>query len=840
MDEYYKTPATIVREHHPSALNRLRDRFPFLYSKKGIAIVVGVLLLVIGGGLAGLAALPRGESSDAERPIADDSFFYGLSPPTYPSPEMVGLGEWKGSLEKAKDMVGKLTLEEKVSLTGGVPTDNGCVGKLPAVSRVGFPGMCLHDAGQGVRQSDFVSAFPAGIHVGASWNRALARERAIEMGWEFRRKGVNVLLGPQVGPMGRIVRGGRNWESFSVDPYLTGALVRETVEGVQGVGVMTSTKHFIGNEQETHRRPTLPREAVSSNIDDKTMHEFYLWPFADAVKAGAANIMCSYQRVNNSYGCQNSKTINGLLKTELGFQGWLVSDWDAQHAGVATAEAGMDVAMPVPHDFWGDRLVEAVRNGSLPEARVDDMVTRLLASWYHLGQDEAFPDPGVGMAKDLREPHDVVDARNASSRQVLLNGAVEGHVLVKNTRNALPLKKPRLLSIFGYSAKAPDVFNTHGGGFGDSMQFGAQAVSTAELEAGFTMDESFRDWSTIGFNGTIWVGGGSGATSPSTFSSPLDALKAQADEDGTAVYWDFQKGEPGVHPASDACLVMGNAWASESYDRPALDDEYTDNLIRHVAARCNNTIVVLHNAGVRLVDRWIENDNVTAVIFAHLPGEASGKALVSLLYGRENPSGKLPYTIARNASDYGGLQDPDVPDRLHRNFPQSNFTEGVYIDYRHFDREDVKPRFEFGFGLSYTSFEYGNLTTSLTSSSGSNASSTAEYPVGPVAEGGQRDLWDVLARVSANVRNTGSVDGAEVAQLYIGIPESPVRQLRGFEKPFLAAGETQTVTFELTRRDLSVWDVEKQQWRLQRGTYRIWVGGSSRDLPLDGKFDIGS
>lgn len=177
-----------------------------------------------------------------------------------------------------------------------MPTDNGCVGKLPAVKRVGFPGMCLHDAGQGVRQSDFVSAFPAGLHVGASWNRALARDRAVEMGWEFRRKGVNVLLGPQVGPMGRVVRGGRNWESFSVDPYLTGTLVRETVEGVQGVGVMTSTKvcgardqldracretdqtqHFIANEQETHRRPNLPREAVSSNIDDRTMHEFYLW-----------------------------------------------------------------------------------------------------------------------------------------------------------------------------------------------------------------------------------------------------------------------------------------------------------------------------------------------------------------------------------------------------------------------------------------------------------------------------------------------------------------------------------------------------------------------------------
>lgn len=548
--------------------------------------------------------------------------------------------------------------------------------------------------------------------------------------------------------------------------------------------------------------------------------------------------MCSYQRINNSYGCQNSKTINGLLKDELGFQGWVVSDWDAQHAGVAAAVAGMDVAMPLPRDYWGGALVEAVRNGSVPESRLTDMATRVIASWYHLKQDEDFPPPGIGLPMDVQEPHRIVDARNTSSRAVLRDGAVEGHVLVKNNNGALPLREPRLLSLFGYSATSARAMNHRGGGFADPLAFGAYPVAWEEVEAGFTMNENYRGWSSIGLDGTMISGGGSGAPSPSTLVSPFEAIKAQADEDGTALLWDFVRGDPGVHPESDACLVFGNAWASESYDRPALYDDYTDGLILHVASRCNNTIVVLHNAGPRLVDQWIEHSNVTAVIFAHLPGQDSGNALVSILYGRENPSGRLPYTVARNESDYAHMAGPDVllyPEgsRVYENFPQSNFTEGVYVDYRHFDRHGIEPRFAFGYGLSYTAFEYDNLTVQLRRNE-----SMAPYPVGPFREGGPQDLWTVLVRVSAEVRNTGEVDGYEVAQLYVGIPGAPDRQLRGFEKPLIKAGDLATVGFELTRRDLSVWDVGAQKWHLQNGTYGVWVGSSSRDLPLKGEFAI--
>lgn len=572
-------------------------------------------------------------------------------------------------------------------------------------------------------------------------------------------------------------------------------------------------------------------------------------PFQDAVRAGTGSIMCSYNRVNNSYGCANSKILNGLLKTELGFQGLVLSDWGAQHAGVATALAGLDMAMPNGDALWGSHLVEAITNGSVPESRLDDMVTRYgtwpastlfvpdqltqhrtIAAWYLMGQDRGFPEPGIGMPINLVQPHRVVDARNSSFRSTLFEGAVEGHVLVKNIRNALPLKQPKLLSIFGYSAKNPD--HNHPTGGLSAWLWGSEPYSFSEFRDAFYWGKAIQ--TPIAFNGTLYSGGGSGATSQSLAVSPFDALIEQAYDDGTALFWDFYSGTPDVNPMSDACLVFGNAYSTEGADRPCARDDFTDNLIKHVADRCNNTVVIFHNAGIRLVDQFVDHPNVTALIFAHLPGQASGKALVSLLYGRSNFSGKLPYTIARNESDYPVL-GPDLPQGIFTSFPQSNFTEGVFIDYRHFDAHNITPRYPFGFGLSYSSFNYSNLVIQKR-----EEQDFGEYPTSLIVEGGQEDLWDVLILVSADVSNGGDVAGAEVAQLYLGIPAegAPIRQLRGFEKPFLNAAETATVRFELTRRDLSVWDVITQKWRLVRGEFTVEVGSSSRDLPLKGKFVI--
>lgn len=434
------------------------------------------------------------------------------------------------------------------------------------------------------------------------------------------------------------------------------------------------------------------------------------------------------------------------------------------------------------------------------------------------------------MPKDVTQPHKIVDGRDPAAKPVLLAGAVEGHVLVKNTKNTLPLQKPRLISVFGYSAKTPDFFAPGGGLQLFQWQLGAETIDTAEVVSGALGNSG--NASAIGINGTLFGGCGSGATTPANTVSPFEALKMRTYHDGTALFNDFVSPAPVVDPASDVCIVFGNAFACEAYDRPALQDKYTDDLINNVAASCNKTIVVLHNAGPRVVDAFIEHDNVTAVVFAHLPGQDSGTALVSLLYGEENPSGKLPYTVARKDTDYAVLK-PSQPEGQFVNFPQSNFTEGVFVDYRHFDQKNSTPRFEFGFGMSYTTFALSNVT--LQRVAGGNMKD--EYPTGAVIPGGAADLWDNIVSVTVDVRNTGAEHaGAEVVQLYIGMPDGddaePVRQLRGYEKVYLQPGEVKTATFALTRRDLSAWNVKTQKWQLRRGQYTMWVGTSSRNLPL--------
>lgn len=605
--------------------------------------------------------------------------------------------------------------------------------------------------------------------------------------------------------------------------------------------VIACVKHFIGNEQETNRNPYFQgflaplginlNNSVSSNIDDRTMHELYLWPFYDAVRSGAGSVMASYNRVNNSYASQNSKILNGLLKTELGFPGFVVSDWYGQHTGIASANAGLDLVMP-SGTWWGfNQLATAVKNGSVDSTRLDDMATRLLAPWYRYAP---FSNPGVAANHG-------VDARTPEASRILFQAAVEGHVLVKNTNNALPLKSPKTLSIFGYDA--PSGFNTSAN---DSSLYALGLANTKQ----YTNGQAFGDLQYIllagsimqgpvpevAFNGTMITGGGSGAVTPASMVSPLDALKREVAVSGTKLYRDSTSKDPSVNP-SDACLVFINAQSSEAADRSTLADLWSDTLVLNVASKCSNTMVIIHNAGIRLVDRWIDHPNVTAAIFAHLPGEASGDALVEILYGRQSPSGRLPYTVAKNESDYGMLLDPAQPDAQNPQYSQSDFSEGVFIDYRHFLKNNITPRFAFGYGLSYTTFAYSNLKIFKTS--GSDCSVAPPDMDQKPPEGGLDSLYDVITTVSVSVMNTGSVASAEVAQLYLGIPNSGVaRALRGFEKHWLQPGESMEYVFPLRRRDLSVWDTTMQQWMMHSGEYQVMVGKSVEDGQLEGSFSV--
>jgi beta-glucosidase len=450
-----------------------------------------------------------------------------------------------------------------------------------------------------------------------------------------------------------------------------------------------------------------------------------------------------------------------------------------------------------------------------------------------MGQDQNYTTPGIGLPADLGQSHMAINARDSASKQTLFDGAVEGHVLVKNTRNVLPLRKPKMISVFGYDAVSPSQ-NDPGLFYANGFEPAQANIYAAAASLGVNTGNASLP-SQIAAGGTLINGGGSGANSPPYISSPLDSLQAQAYEDNTSIFWDTSSELPVVSPQSDACLVFINAFATERIDRTGLHDVASDNLVKNVAAICNNTIVVIHNAGVRLVDQFAEHPNVTAIIFAHLPGQDSGRALVSLLYGKSSFSGKLPYSVPKNESDFGLLEMPSQPTPPFELFPQSNFTEGLLIDYRRFDALNITTRYEFGFGLSYTTFSYSQL--SITKIPNANKQS---YPRSAIISGGRADLWDVLASIELQVSNIGLVNGQEVVQLYVGIPypNTPVRQLRGFAKISVDVGGSTRVHFDVTRRSLSIWDVQAQEWMLPGGVYNIYVGASSRDLRLNGTLTL--
>jgi beta-glucosidase len=643
----------------------------------------------------------------------------------------------------------------------------------------------------------------------------------------------------------------RNWESPSNDPYLTGILIHDTIAGMQK-HVIANVKHIVGNEQETCRK--YPRflpapnhnASVSSNIDDRTIHELYLWPFMDALRAGGASVMCSYNRVNNSDACQNSKLLNGLLKEELGFQGFVVSDWFMQQSGVASALAGLDMVMPVA-PYWSDgNLTQMINNGSLPLARLDDMVTRILAPWFKIdGQKTMGESPGFGIPASLTQAHHFVDARSPDSIPIILQGAIEGHVLVKNINKALPLKKPEFISIFGYDAAGQMMntaevagFNLWKMGMRNALQYQngtTFAAATLDLMFGSSMEQTTTG-PEIALNGTLFTGGGSGAV-VGAIDAPLDAFKRRAYEDDTYLAWDIQTPNPVVNAASEVCLVFINALGSESWDRRNLSDAYSDGIVTSVASQCNNTMVIIHSVGVRIVDEWFDHPNITAVILAYLPGQDSGRALVELMYGHESFSGRLPYTVAKRESDYGHVIDPVLPNDKTPYYPQSNFTEGVYIDYKHFIKENIEPRFAFGYGLTYTEFMYSDLQIDVNANA-----SLSRLPPNPqhILQGGIDSLWHEVARIRCTIRNVGDFAAKEVAQVYMGIPGGPEKVLRGFEKQLLMPDKSDVFEFSLTRRDLSTWNVVDQSWELQRGKYKVFVGKSVLEVQLFGEFEIES
>ncbi|KAK5953706.1 hypothetical protein OHC33_004975 [Knufia fluminis] len=818
-------------QYHPPRRSRLFCACQRL-SKTCIALcavtaIIIVLILTSGGYLAYKSGLIDGQS-----------------PPWYPSPRGGTLSTWAESYNKAHRLISRMTLVEKVNITTGTGwAMDLCVGATGEAANVGFPAWCLQDGPLGIRFADHADSFPAGITVGSTWSRELMRKRGEEHGREAKLKGVHVLLGPSMGPLGaRNPAGGRNWEGFGSDPVLQAIAAAETIKGIQSQGVQATAKHYLGNEQEHFRKSFewgLP-ESLSSNIDDRTLHEVYAWPFAEAVRAGVASVMCSYQMVNNSYACQNSWLLNGVLKDELGFQGYVQSDWLAQRSGVASALAGLDMSMPGDGRFWqdgnsfyGEQLTLAVLNGSVPMDRINDMAKRVIAAWYQVGQDSwesqepnfsSWTNETVGRLHDAATDSDetgivnhYVETSTSNSRNIARRVAHEGTVLLKNEESLLPLSYD--LGEFNLGRKAKVIVVGEDGGPGKGPNYCEDRACN---------------------QGTLASGWGSGATEFPYLIDPFVALHKSFDATGVelarALNNKLSKADKEKIKQQDLCLVFANADAGEGHlawegvraDRNDLElQKDGTKLIRDVASLCGGpVIVVIHSVGPVIVEEFADLPNVKAILLANLPGQESGNALADIVFGRVDASGRLAYTMGRSLAEYGET----APVLYYPNHivPQVDFTEGLYIDYRHFDKYNIEPRYEFGFGLSYTDFEYSNLTVEALKDKSTLPAPRPQglsapqyqntppdpksclypdgfrklkkyiypwiqktsqvkqgrypYPQGYDIErrpseagggaGGNPSLFESHVKVSVDIRNIGPRTGKEVVQLYVSFPEN--------------------------------------------------------------------
>ncbi|KAI0125325.1 glycosyl hydrolase family 3 N terminal domain-containing protein [Xylariales sp. AK1849] len=882
-------------------------------SRKCLFTCLGILALVfITLGAGGFFALKKYKQTPQD----------GLSPPWYPSPKGGAARNWADSYRKASEMVSKMTLPEKVNITTGTGWEMGpAVGNTGPAIHVGFPALALQDGPLGIRFADNATAFPAGVTVGATWSKDLMYQWGNAHAIEARKKGINAILGPCIGPLGRMPAGGRNWEGFGADPYLQGIAAAQSIKGIQDEGVMATIKHLVANEQEHFRQSWewgLPN-AISSNIDDRTMHELYMWPFGDSVKAGVASVMCSYNQINNSYACGNSKILNGILKDEMGFQGFVMSDWLAQRGGVSSALAGLDMTMPGDGLFWADgkslwgpELTKSVLNGSVPLERLNDMVTRIVAAWYQFGQDDTtrFDPDGPNFSSWTNEEYgveapgsptdqekvtvnefvNVMGNHSSLARQI----AAEGIVLLKNEL---------MLPIDRHGNTDMKIRKRHEGHVRVGI-FGEDAGPGDG--SNFCKDRGCNQ-------GTLASGWGSGAVEFPYLVTPIDVLGSGWDNEKVNVTSyltnnpPFAK-QPEILTDQNICIVFANADAGEGFvgwenvkgDRPDLFlQKGGDDLIVSVANGCGggkgDTVVVIHTVGPVIMEKWIDLPGVSAVLLANLPGQESGNALADVIFGTVNPSGHLPWTIGKSLDDYGeGAKIMYLPNAV---VPQQDFNEGLYVDYRYFDKYNIEPRFEFGFGLSYTTFEFSiPEAKGLKPKSAFPAPRPRDYAMPPEYEtsipdenealfpsgfrklekyvypyldsiddivthpypypdgydvkqplsqaggdeGGNPDLWETYVTVTTNVTNTGAADGNCVTQLYVTYPSDanktegvdfPVKVLRGFEKTFLKQRETQAVTFNVTRRDLSYWDVKAQNWKMiTEGSYGFIIGTSSKLL----------
>lgn len=644
----------------------------------------------------------------------------------------------------------EMTLEEKAGLCSGADFWH-----TKAVERLGIPASMVSDGPHGLRKQDEKSdhlgvndsikavCFPTACATASSFDRELLKSLGEALGDECQAEGISVILGPAVN-IKRSPLCGRNFEYFSEDPYLASEMAASHIKGVQSRQAGTSLKHFLANNQE-HRRMT-----SDSVIDERTLREIYLAAFEGAVKSAKPwTVMCSYNKINGEYASENYHYLTEILRDEWGFDGYVMSDWGAVNNRVEGVKAGLDLEMPSSGGINDTYLIEAVKEGKLEEQVLDKAVARILTI--------------VDRYLENRQPETVWDKEAHHELARKMEG--ECAVLLKN-EGILPLADSDEAAFIGYFAAQP---RYQGGG--------SSHINSTKVESAV---EAAKDRNIIYAQG---------------YEINTDQVNEAMMTEAVEV----------AKRAKTAVIFAGlpDAFESEGYDRSHMAMPDCQNaLIEAVAAVQPNTVVVLHN-GSPVEMPWI--DKVKGVLEAYLGGQAVGGAIVDILYGLVNPSGKLAETFPVKLEDnpsylyYGGEKDV------------TEYREGVFVGYRYYDKKNMEVLFPFGHGLSYTTFEYSNMKTD------------------------RQTMKDVdTVTVSLDVTNTGKVTGKEVVEIYVEAVNSqvirPVRELREFAKVELKPGETKTISYTLGKRAFAYYHTGLKDWYAESGTYLIHAGSSSRDL----------
>ncbi len=665
-------------------------------------------------------------------------------------------------MKDPREILAQMTLEEKAAICDGADFWH-----LKGMEKYGFPSIMVCDGPHGLRKKDYSKkgdslsnsvpaiSFPTAATTAASWDPELLYEMGVALGKKCLKEEVGVLLGPGIN-MKRSPLCGRNFEYFAEDPILAGELSAGFINGVQSMGVGTSLKHFCANSQETRRM------TCDSVVDERALREIYLTAFEIAVKkAKPWTVMNSYNKINGAHGSENKHTQLEILRNEWGFDGVVVSDWGAVNDRVLGLKNGNDLEMPSSSGSGTKKIVDAVRNGTLDEAVLNERALNMLN----------LIKKAVDGSKANYPYNDADD--QGFARKVAANSMV----LLKNN-GILPLKKNGKVAVIGELARTPRYQGA-----------GSSHINPTKL------DNALEELQKVGYS----VEFAQGYELSAKKAKKNAALAAEAAQVASR--------------CETVILFIGltDEYEAEGFDRTHMNlPEAHDNLVKEILKVNKNVIVVL--AGGSPVEMpW--NDNVAAVLNSYLGGQAGAGAVADIISGAVNPSGKLPETYPMSYYDTPAIN----------NFPGNpasvEYRESIYIGYRYYEKASKNVRYPFGYGLSYTTFEYSDLKLDKTSMNDT----------------------DTL-KVSFTVKNTGSVSGYEIAQLYVADKEStiyrPVKELKGFKKVWLNPGEAKEITIELSKRAFAFYNVNINDWCVESGDFDILVGASSADIRLSATVNV--